>query len=639
MLNPVYRIIAHSTTLLLILLVLPYHYAAGAVTRSHAIALYGEPKYPSDFVQFGYTSPKAAKGGEVTLHSLGTFDTFNLHTAKGNPADGLDLLYSSLTVGSSDEAATQYGLVAEQIIYPEDRSWIEFKMNPEAKFHDGTVITADDVVFSFELLMEKGSPAYRLFFADVKTAQALDDHRVKFTFNPGASRELALSIGSLPIFPQHYWATRDFSKTSLEPPLGSGPYKIKTFDSGRRISYERVDNYWAKEHPTQKGLYNFDTIIYDYYRDDIIAMEAFKAGEYDIRRERISKLWATAYNGTAFTSGKIKTREIDHNNPTGMQAFVFNTRRPVFKDIAVRKAISLAFDFEWTNKNLFYNAYSRTQSYFSNSQLVSKGLPSDKELEILNPLKDQLPESVFNEEYQAPVSSGKNRNRENLKKAKKILDAHGYKVVKNQLISPHSGNPVTFEILLYDVGFKRVTNPFIQGLKKLGIQVSTRMVDTSQYIRRVRTFDFDMMVHVFSQSSTPGNEQFNYWHSRSVDQEGSGNLIGINNPAIDTIVERLTLVESYDDLVVTTQALDRVLLHQHYVVPHWHIRHHRIAYWDKFNQPEVAPIYDRVYDTGIMSWWSTDARVEEPSALMEENSVESHGLLTDHNGTESESSL
>lgn len=575
--------------------------------ESHAITLYGDPKYDKDFRQFDYTSPKAVKGGSIVLHSLGTFDTFNPFTPKGNAADGIDLLYSSLTVGSSDEAATQYGLVAEEIIYPDNREWVEFEMNPEAKFHDGTVITADDVVFSYNLLIEKGSPAYRLFFGDVTAVKALDNHRVRFEFKKEASRELALSVGTLPIFPQHYWATRDFSKTSLEPPLGSGPYKIKSFDAGRRIVYERVDDYWAKNHPTQLGSYNFDEITYDYYRDDIIAMEAFKAGEYEVRRERISKLWATAYTGSLFEDGDIQTREIAHQNPTGMQAFIFNTRREVFKDKALRKAIALAFDFEWTNKNLFYGAYTRTQSYFSNSDMASQGLPSDGELEILNQYKDQLPETIFTEAFKAPLSTGANRNRENLKKAKKILDDSGYKVVKNQLINPATGSPVQFEILLYDVGFERVTNPFVQGLKKLGIEAGVRIVDTSQYIRRVRTFDFDMMVHVFSQSSTPGNEQFNYWHSRSKDQEGSGNLIGISDPVIDDIVERITKVGSYQELVDTSRALDRVLLNHHYVIPHWHIRFHRVAYWNRFNQPDIAPIYDRIYDVGLMSWWSKEA--------------------------------
>jgi len=577
------------------------------VMVGHAIAMHGEPKYSKEFERFDYTSSKAVKGGKLKLHSLGTFDSLNSFTAKGNKADHLGLIYDSLTIASADEAFTQYGLVAEHMEYPADRSWIIFQINPLARFHDQTQIRAADVVFSFNTLMEKGDPSYRFYYADVEKVEALSELRVRFAFKAGASQELALTVGQLPILPMHYWATRDFEHTDLEAPLGSGPYKIGKVDPARSITFERVPDYWASEHPVRRGLYNFDSITHDYYRDDSVALEALKAGEYDVRRERMSKFWATAYSGAPITDGRLKKVEIKHENPTGMQAYIFNTRQDKFKNKRLRQAIGLAFDFEWTNQSLFYGAYKRTHSFFSNSELASQGLPSASELKLLNPLRAQLPASVFNEVFSPPVSNGTDRNRNNLRKAKQILDAEGYKVVNNQLIDPSSGLPLSFDILLYDGAFKRVTNPFIQGLKKLGIDAQIRIVDTSQYINRMRSFDFDMMVHVFGQSLSPGNEQREMWHSSSADTNASRNLVGINNKAIDTLVEHIIEARGRDQLISATRALDRVLLNGYYVIPHWHINHHRIAYWDKFERPAISPRYDGIYDTGLMSWWSKSA--------------------------------
>jgi len=581
------------------------------VLVSHAIAMHGEPKYQNGFERFDYTSSKAVKGGKLKLHSLGTFDSLNSFTAKGNKADHLNLIYDSLTVASADEAFTQYGLVAEHMVYSADRSWIIFQLNPLARFHDRTQIRAADVVFSFNTLMEKGDPSYRFYYSGVEQVEALSELRVRFTFKSGASRELALTVGQLPILPKHYWATRDFERTDLEAPLGSGPYKIGKVDPARSITFERVTDYWASDHPTRRGLYNFDSITHDYYRDDSVALEALKAGEYDVRRERMSKFWATAYSGAPITDGRLKKIEIKHENPTCMQAYIFNTRQDKFKNKHLRQAIGLAFDFEWTNQNLFYGAYKRTHSFFSNSELASQGLPSASELKLLNPLRDQLPDSVFNAAFRPPISSGIDRNRNNLRKAKKILDAEGYKVVNNRLIDPSSGLPLSFDILLYDGAFKRVTNPFIQGLKKLGIDAQIRIVDTSQYINRMRSFDFDMMVHVFGQSLSPGNEQREMWHSSSSETNASRNLIGINDKAIDTIVEHIIEAQDRDELIIATRALDRVLLNGYYVIPHWHINHHRIAYWDKFERPSISPRYDGVYETGLMSWWSKSAAKEQ----------------------------
>lgn len=573
------------------------------IIRSHGIAMFETPKYPANFKRFDYTSAKSQKGGTLKLHSIGTFDSFNPYIAKGNPESELSLIYDSLTTPSADEPFTEYGLIAKTIEYPADRSWVIFEINPKARFHDGVAITADDVAFTFHLLMEKGSPQYKFYYADVTAVDVLDKYRVKFSFAPKASRELPLTVGQLPVLPKHFWIDKEFNQSNLMVPLGNGPYKIDQFNPGRSITYSRVKDYWAKDLPVRQGLYNFDTITVDYYRDYTIAMEALKAGEYDVRMENVSKLWTTAYTGQAIDSGHLKKVEIKHQNPSGMQAFLFNVRRPQFKNPALRQAMALAFDFEWTNRNLFYSAYERTESFFANSELASSGLPDADELVLLEPFRHDLPASVFNQEYHAPVSSGLHNNRDNLRKAKRILDQAGYKVVDNQLLDPDSGKPVHFEMLLYDIGFKRVVNPFARALTKLGIQMDVRVVDTSQYINRTRQFNFDMLVGSISQSLSPGTEQLDYWHSSSAQTPGSRNLIGVNNLVVDMLVNKIINAQDRKSLVVACHALDRVLLHLNYVIPQWHISYHRVAYWDKFERPDVSPIYDSGYQTGLMSWW------------------------------------
>ncbi len=573
------------------------------VTVGHAIAMHGSPKYPANFERFEYTSARALKGGELKLHSLGTFDSLNGFIPKGNSADHLGLIYDSLMVGSADEAFSRYGLVAEKIEYPQDRSWVIFHINPKARFHDGHAMDADDVVFTFNTLIEKGGPQYRFYYQDVSEVEKLNSHRVKFSFKPGASKEMPLTVSELPVLPQHYWQDKNFDESNLNTPLGSGPYRIGKFEAGRTITYERVKDYWAKDLPTRAGLYNYDFISHDYFRDFTIAMEALKAGVVDFRAERVSKLWATGYTGRAIDEGRLITEEVKHQNPTGMQAFLFNIRKPLFKNRTLRKAISLAFDFEWTNQNLFYGAYTRTQSFFSNSELASSGLPSPEELALLESYRQQLPTEVFTQAYQAPASGELPNNRTNLRRAKKLLDEAGYRVENNQLLTPDTNQPVNFEIMLYDTGFKRVVNPFIRGLKKLGIHANIRMIDTSQYINRIRDFNFDMMVYSIGQSLSPGTEQVNFWHSSTAHTPGSRNLIGIENPVVDGLVEEIVNAEDRETLITRTHALDRVLLNNHYVIPHWHINHHRLAYWNKFDQPKISPIYDIGFETGLMSWW------------------------------------
>ncbi|WP_286238696.1 extracellular solute-binding protein [Neptuniibacter halophilus] len=575
---------------------------ADAVLTGHGIAMHGDMKYPPGFSHFDYVNPHAPKGGTVVEWAQGTFDSFNGFIVKGNPADGLGLIYDSLLARAHDEPFTLYGLIAESVEYPADRSWIIFNLRKEARFSDGHPLTADDVVFSFDLLRSKGAPFYRAYYADIDTVEALNPHRVRFSFKNATNRELALIVGEVSILPKHYWQERDFEKPSLDRPVGSGPYQIDQFDAGRSITYKRRDDYWAQDLPVRRGIYNFDYHRFDYYRDDTVAMEAFKAGEYDFRQENSSKRWATSYTGTAFDEGRIIVKQLEHQNPTGMQAFVLNTRREQFSDPRVRQALALAFDFEWTNRNIFYNAYTRTHSFFSNSEMAATALPTEKELHILEPIRDQVPAEVFTRVYRAPETNGDGRIYSQLRQAKRLLLQAGWEFRDGKLINQQSGKPFKIEMLLYSPTFERVVAPFIRNLERLGIESSIRLIDVSQYIGRLRKFDFDVIVGGFGQSSSPGNEQRDYWHSSGADAEGSRNLIGIKNPAVDYLVEQLIQAPDREQLVLRTRALDRVLQWNHYVIPQYHINKYRIAYWDKFAMPATRPLYD----LGFATWWAKD---------------------------------
>ena len=587
-----------------------------SIITSHAIAMHGEPKYPANLDRFEYTSAKAKKGGMIRFFGTGTFDSLNDYIAKGNAAEHLNLLYDSLTVQSLDEPFTHYGLLAHTVEYPEDRSWIIFHLRPEAYFHDKHAITAEDVVFSFKVLMEKGNPAYKFFYRDVEKVEALDPHTVKFSFSTHENRELVLSVGSLPIFPKHFWQDKAFDKTRLEMPLGSGPYQIDSVDPGRNITYSRFNDYWANDLAVNQGLYNFDRISVDYYRDQNVAVEALKASEYDYRWENSSKFWATAYDIPAVKSGHLIQKEIPHSANSGLQAFVFNLRNPIFQDIELRKAMNYAFDFEWSNKALFYGAYQRAYSFFTNSEFAATGLPDENELARLLPYKEQLPSTIFNEAYTPPKTDGSGRNRPSLRIAKQMLDDAGYKVVNNQLYNANK-EAIKFEIMLASPSFERIVNPFIKSLKKLGIIATIRLVDTSQYINRTRSFDFDMQVHVFRQSESPGNEQLNFWGSEAAGVQGSANIIGVKNPVVDQLVKDIINAKARDDLVVATRALDRVLLHHHYVIPQWYKASNRIAYWDKFGMPDTVPIYDRYYRTGVFTWWYDQVKTNKIKSKQE----------------------
>ena len=589
------------------------------VAPRHALAMHGSPKYGPDFKNFDYVNPNAPKGGTIRLSSIGTFDTFNPYTLRGVPAAGTGFTFESLLTSSSDEAFTEYGLLAESIEVPADRSWVAFNLRKGARWHDGKPVTIEDVIFSLNTLRKEGRPFFRFYYANVSKAEKLGPRKVKFTFAGGENRELPLIMGQLPILPKHYFEGRDFKKTVLQPIPGSGPYRITGFEAGRSVTYERVKDYWGANLPVNRGRYNADKIRYDYYRDTTVALEAFKSGEYDFRQENASKVWATGYNSPPFRAGLYKKEEIRNEIPTGMQAFVFNTRRSFFKDARVRRALAYAFDFEWTNKNLFYGQYARTESYFSNSELASTGLPGPAELKILAPFRNQLPDAVFNQSYKAPATDGTGRIRKSLRTARNLLQDAGWVVKDRKLVNQKTGAPFKFEILLVSPAFERVALPFKRNLARLGIDITVRTVDTSQYRKRTDDFDFDMVVGGWGQSLSPGNEQRDFWGSDAADRPGSRNTIGIKNPVVDKLIDLIISAPNRESLITRTRALDRVLLWNHLVIPHWHIQSFRVAYWDKFGRPGKPPRYGLGFD----AWWVDpvrQAKLEEKKRMASSSS-------------------
>ncbi|MBT4940240.1 MAG: ABC transporter substrate-binding protein [Rhodospirillaceae bacterium] len=585
----------------LIALALPCQLAAQEMPKPvHGIAMHGSPKYGPDFKHFDYVNPTAAKGGAVRLSAIGTFDTFNPYTIKGIPAAGIGgFVYETLMVGSQDEAFTEYGKLAESVEMPKDRSWVAFTLRKEARWQDGKPVTVEDVIFSLNALKTKGQPFYRFYYRGVTKAEKAGERRVKFTFGGGKNRELPLIVGQLPILPKHAWAGKDFSKTTLDKPIGSGPYKVKSFEAGRSITLERDKNYWGAKLPVEIGQHNFDEIRFDYYRDSTVALEAFKSGEYDFRQENTSKIWATGYDSPAFKKGLYKKQTVRHENPTGMQGFVFNTRKDFFKNPVLRKALAYAFDFEWTNKNLFYGQYSRTTSFFSNSELASRGLPSAEELKILSPFKGKIPPEVFTQTYLPPGTDGTGRIRKNLRQAKKLLQQTGWQIKNKLLVNAKTGKQLKFEVLLISPAFERIVLPFVRNLKRLGIIASVRTVDTAQYRKRLDTYDFDMIVGSFGQSLSPGNEQMSFWGSAAADRTGGRNWIGIKDPVIDKLIDLVIQAPDREALITRTRALDRVLLWNHFIIPQWHIQSFRVAFWDKFGRPAKTPKYGLGFD----SWW------------------------------------
>jgi len=573
------------------------------VTISHGLTLLDKLKYPAGFKHLDYVNPAAPKGGTLRRFTIGTFDSFNPYIIKGNPSAGVSQVYETLMTSPLDEISAEYGLIAKSVEVPADLSYATFTLRPEARFHDGSPVTADDVIWTFETLKNDGAPFYRFYYKNIARAVKLGPHKVKFEFTGPPNRELPQITGQLPVMSKKWWSTRDFTKTSLEPPMGSGPYRIGAFEPGRFVEIDRVKDWWGANLPINVGRNNFDRIRYDYYRDQTVALEAFKSGRYDIRNENASLVWATGYDFPARKDGRVKLEEVRHARPTGMQAFVFNIRREQFQDPVLRQAMAYAFDFEWSNEHLFYGQYARTSSFFSNSELAATELPSKAELALLEPWRGKIPDEVFTTVYTPPSADGSGNIRSNLRIALRLLKQAGYKIEDNALISPKTGKPVIFEILLVSPAFERIVAPFAQNLKRLGIVANVRTVDQSQYINRIRSFDYDMIVGGAGQSESPGNEQRDYWSSDAADREGSRNTIGIKNPAVDALIDRIVDAPDRKSLVAATRALDRVLLWNHYVIPQWHVRMDRLAYWDRFGIPKHPK-----YGADVMSWWIDPAK-------------------------------
>jgi microcin C transport system substrate-binding protein len=572
--------------------------AQQGVIRTHALSLLGAPALPPDFPHWPWVNPEAPKGGEVALTAIGSFDSFNPFILRGTAAVGLTNLYDSLLQESADEASSEYAHLAEVIEIPADRMGVTFELRESARWHDGRPVTAEDVVFTFNTLRSQGRPFYRAYWSDVAEVVAESPRRVTFRFRTNENRELSLILGQMQILPRHFWEGRDFARPTLDVPVGSGPYRLERFEPGRTVTYRRVETYWARDLNTRRGVHNFDAMRYEYFRDVTVAFEAFKAGQIDFRTENIARNWATGYDFPAVRRNLVRRDEIRHELPTGMQAFVVNLRRPLFQDARVRQALIEVFDFEWLNANIFNGLYNRTTSFFSNSELASSGLPTGRELEILQRYRGRIPETVFTTEHRLPVTDGTGNNREGARRALALLREAGW-TVRDRRLTNAQGQRFTFEILLNGASFERVALPYVQWLERLGIEARVRTVDPAQYQVRIDAFDYDMTVDVMGQSLSPGNEQRDYWTCDKARQNGSQNVAGICDPVIDELVELLITAPDREELIHRTRALDRVLLHNHFVIPQWHNRRFWIAFWDRFGRPERNPRYGLGFD----SWW------------------------------------
>ncbi|MFI4999817.1 MAG: extracellular solute-binding protein [Reyranellales bacterium] len=571
----------------------------------HGMAMHGDPKYPADAATPDYVNPSAPKGGSVRLGTLGTYDSLHPFTLKGVPAAGIGALWETLCWHARDEAFTVYGMIAETLEWPDDRSWVAFNLRPQAKWHDGTPITVDDVIWTFETLKAKGPPHYAAYYADVLKVEKTGPAKVQFSFRNANNRELPLIVSELPILSSKWWAGRDFEKVSLEPALGSGPYKVDNVDVGRSISYRRVADWWAKDLWMNRGRNNFETMRYEYYRDNTIVFEAFKAGDTDIRRENSGRNWMIGYKDLpAVKDGRIQLAEIAHENPTPMQGFVFNTRRAMFKDRRVREAIGLMYDFEWQNKNLSYGFYTRTRSFFGNCELEAKGLPSPAELKVLEPLRGKIPDEVFTAEFNPPKTDGSGNIREQARKAIGLLKAAGWEI-KDGKMTDKAGQKLAFEFLLYDPAFEKIGLPVKQNLERIGIDMSLRTVDTSQYRRRTDNYDFDMVIDLWGQSLSPGNEQRDFFGSKAADIPGGKNSIGIKDPAIDRLIELVIGAPDRESLITYVRCLDRVLSWHMFVIPQFYSGKELVAYWNRFARPEKIAKYSPV---ALDTWWVDEAK-------------------------------
>lgn len=572
------------------------------VSASSSIALGYEPKYADNFSHFDYVNPNAVKKGKVILSAFGSFDSLNPYLLKGSSADGLgELMFETLMEKSWDEPFSMYGLLAKTIKLAEDKLSVTFILDENATFSDGSPVTAQDVKFSFDTLMsDKAHPLYGIYWADVERAEVIDDSTITFYFKQ-KNAELHLIIGELPVFSKAWIGDKDFDEVVMTMPIASGPYIISDYQAGRYIRYQYNENYWAKDKNIRQGMFNFKAIEFKYYKDLTVTFEAFKAGEFDFILENNSKRWARDHQGGPYQSGEIIKTEFKHERNAGMQGFVFNLRNPLFQDQRVREAINLAYDFKWANEKLFYNQYTRCDSFFSNSELAAPLQPSAEELALLQPWKDMLDPAVFNTKWQPAYYENHRELRKGLREAKKLLEQAGWKV-KNGILQNAKGDVFEFEITLALKGFERIVAPFADNLKKLGIKVNYRTVDTALYLNKLDNFDFDMIVMSYAQSESPGNEQFNYFHSSSKNQVGSRNYMGLEHAVVDALVEKLVTVETRAELVTITHALDRILLQGNYVIPNWYIDTHRVAYWDKFIYAETKPLYYGATEWMLKTW-------------------------------------
>lgn len=573
--------------------------AAKAGHLRHALAMHGEPKYPPDFTHLGYVNPEAPKGGVLRLSKTGSFDTLNPHNpAKGTAADGLSMTGDQLMQRVWDEPFTLYGLVAESVETPEDRSWVIYRLRPQARFHDGTPMTAADVKFSYETFLKNGHPVRRRVYGLVSKVTIIDERTIRFDFGPGYDPETVMILSLMNVLPKHYWEKNDFTKTTLTPPLGSGPYKIASVDPGRRIVYERVKDYWAKDLAVNRGLYNFDSIVYSYFRDDDISLQSFKAGEYDMRQEYDMAKWNSAYDFRALEDGRAIKEEIAHGRPELLRAMVFNTRRKIFADIRVREALDQMFNHEWLNTTLYAGKMHRIESIYANSELAARDKPVGEELAVLDTFKDKVNPRVFGDAYKSP--SGHMRDRQ--RRALTLLRDAGW-IYKDQKLVDSEGRPMTFEILGGLKGDEKITLEFARTLRRIGIDVKVRTVDSAQFTERLNKFDYDMVVYRWINTLSPGNEQTNYWGSAAAAQEGSRNYAGVRDGVVDALADSIARTRERAQLVTRARALDRVLMHGYYMIPLFYPGADLIARYTEVKRPEITPVYGVVLE----SWWRETA--------------------------------
>ena len=578
--------------------------SAAAARTAHGVSAFGDLKYPPGFAHFDYVNPDAPKGGTLRLWGLDSFETLNPFTLKGRKEEWNGLVFDTLMARAEDEPDALYGLVAESIDLPDDRSWAAFRLRRGARFHDGSPVTAADVVFTFRALVAEGHPQFAVLFRDVAGAEALADDHVKFVFEPGFHRDLPVLLAGLPVLSKAYYANRSFAKTTFEAPLSSGPYRVAEVDPGRAVTYERVADYWGHDLPVNRGRYNFDRVRIDYYRDRDVAFEAIFADGYDLREEFTSRSWATQYDKPPVRDGRMVRLTLRDETPSGVQAFFFNLRRDRFADRRVRRALDLAFDFEWTNRNLFYGLYERTNSMFENSPLAARGPPSAAELALLEPLRGKVPEEAFSRPYAASVTDGSGRIRRQLRQAARLLGEAGW-TVRGGRLADASGRPFTIEFLLQEASFVRIVNPYIRNLERLGISASIRVVDAANYKVRTDERDFDAVVRRYVKRLTPGIELRSYYGSAAARVPGSFNVGGIADAAVDALIEKAVAARSRGALTAAVRALDRVLMWNNYTVPQWYKGAHHLAFWDRFGRPAVKPRFARgVVDT----WWYDPAK-------------------------------